>query len=215
MSLVVVLVALVGLAGALGVLANDVATTSLDRPVLHFVVENRLGWLTSAMEVITNLGAPESLLLVAVGLGGAWWIRRGTARPLAMLLITWAGAEALFNVAKLLVGRARPPSALAVHYFGGLAFPSGHATQAAAMCCTLAALAVLSMNSRAANLGSCAVAAVAAIIVGVSRVYLGAHWTSDVLGGWLLGALWSLAVVYWMWPRSGMTRAGLPSEVTA
>ncbi len=198
-ALLVVLIALVGLGWILGVVARNLLTVPLDRPVLRFAVDNRAGWLTTVMLIVTNLNAPVVLLVVAAGSGWAWWRQRATSLPLVMLLSTWFGAEVLFNVLKLLVDRARPPAAMAVHHFGGLAFPSGHATQAAAVWGMVAALTVLSATTRGAKAVVCVVAVTTVLVVGVTRVYLGAHWASDVLGGWLLGGLWTAAVLWLFW----------------
>jgi undecaprenyl-diphosphatase len=201
-ALVLVLVALVGVGWALGQLAVHTLASPLDRPVLRFAVEHRTAWLTSLMLAVTNLGAPALLVVVAAGLGWAWWAWRRTSLPLVMLLSAWLGAEVLFNVAKLLVDRPRPPIAMAAEHFGGLAFPSGHATQAAAVWGMVGALAILSVNTRRAKTAVCATAVGLALVVGVTRIYLGAHWTSDVLGGWLLGALWTAAVVWLIGPEA-------------
>jgi undecaprenyl-diphosphatase len=203
-ALFLVLVGLVALAWALGQLAVHALSAPLDRPVLRFVVEHRTGWLTSVMLTVTNLGAPALLLVVALGLGWAWWSWRQTSLPVVMLLSAWLGAEVLFNVAKILVDRSRPPFALAAdaEHFGGLAFPSGHATQSAAVWGMVAALALLSANTRQAKTAVCATVMAIALVVGVTRVYLGAHWTSDVLGGWLLGGMWTAALVWLIGPEA-------------
>jgi undecaprenyl-diphosphatase len=208
------LLGLVGLGCVLGLMAQNVLSGPLDRPVLDFVADNRTGWLTSVMLAVTNLGAPALLLPVVVGSGWAWRHWRETSLPLVMLLTSWFGAEVLFNVVKLLVDRARPPAATAVQHFGGLAFPSGHATQAAAVWGTVAALAVLSVDTRGAKAVVFAVATTTIVVVGLTRIYLGAHWTSDVVGGWLLGGLWAAAVVWLVGPRAGLDRAGLTAETT-
>lgn len=95
---------------------------------------------------------------------------------------------------KLLTDRARPPAALATEHFGGLAFPSGHATQATAVFGMLAVVFASVASTWRTKVIVWAAAVLMALVVGVSRLYLGAHWLTDVLGGWALGATW-LAVV--------------------
>jgi membrane-associated phospholipid phosphatase len=199
LKLVSALLGLIALGWLLGLLVHG-APNGLDRSVLRFVVDNRSSWKTSVAGALTNLGAPVLLLVVAVGLGWAWWAWRRTPIPLVLLVISWLGAEVLFNVVKLLVDRPRPPIAVATEGFGGLAFPSGHATQAVAVWGMAAALGVLSVRSHRDQVVVVVLAVAFAIVVGATRVYLGAHWTTDVVGGWLLGALWVMAVLWMVRP---------------
>jgi membrane-associated phospholipid phosphatase len=130
------------------------------------------------------------LILVA----GFFVIRRRDVRPGAMLAAAVAGAVGLYDIVKPAVGRMRPPSTIWIGHYTGGAFPSGHATQAVAFYDMLAL--VLSrgraVRTRAWLWGA---AALVALVVGASRVYLGAHWVSDVLGGYALGATWLAIVV--------------------
>jgi membrane-associated phospholipid phosphatase len=166
----------------------------VDRAVLDFVVRHRDPALTRAMDIVTTLGASVPLLLVVAVLGGWWWFRRRTWVPLVLLLAALAGAHVTFSVMKVAIGRHRPPAALAVHRFSGLAFPSGHAAQAAAVWGMWAVLASAHARGRG-RLGVWAVALLVIVAVGCSRIYLGAHWLTDVLGGWVVGAVWVVGLV--------------------
>ncbi len=84
----------------------------------------------------------------------------------------------------------------------GYGFPSGHAATAAAVCCAIAWLFSLRLRSWRARTVVWAVAAMLAALVGISRVYRGVHWTSDVLSGWIFGILWA-AVVMGGWAAFG------------
>jgi undecaprenyl-diphosphatase len=101
----------------------------------------------------------------------------------------------LLSLVKVLTGRQRPPAALAVQHFAGLAFPSGHATQAAAVWGMLAALLANATSRGSIKVAIWAGALLVTALVGVSRLYLGAHWLTDVLGGWALGALWLVSLL--------------------
>jgi membrane-associated phospholipid phosphatase len=179
-AFVAVLVAVTSAGGILG----------LDHDVAASVARHREPWLTSAFKVLTWLGS--STVLVPVALAGGGWLRRkgGSWRPMLVLALTLAGAFGFSQLVKHAVGRARPDDRL-VHAVG-YAFPSGHATFAAAGWPALALLLAAAWPARRRAL--VAAALVVTAIVGASRVYLQVHWTTDVLGGWLLGALW-LAIV--------------------
>jgi undecaprenyl-diphosphatase len=194
LTLTVSLALLAGAGWALGAVIQDVVAgddaARFDRPVLRFLVRHREPWLTSIAKVISTLGSGRVLIPLVVVVGLGWWAWRRTWRPLWLLAGAYLGADALYSIVKALTGRHRPPSALAVQHFGGLAFPSGHATQATAVWAMLAALLSGVVSRRAQKVAIWAGAVVVATLVGVSRLYLGAHWLTDVLGGWALGALW-------------------------
>ena len=100
----------------------------------------------------------------------------------------WAGAIELYSLAKHVVDRPRPPMHLWLTSASSSAFPSGHATQSLS---TFAALALVSAAvAPIARRPGLALAAVVAAGVGWSRVYLGVHWATDVLAGWLAAACW-------------------------
>lgn len=185
----------VGLTGWIfGAVIQDVlageSLRAVDRPVLDFVARHREPWLTSVSKVLTALGSSAVLipLLVAVGLGWRRW--RGTWWPLGRLSGAYLGAFVLAQAIKPLVGRPRPPTAAAVVDVTTFAFPSSHATQAIAVWGMLAMLLAAAAPSWRRKVTLWAAAMVIALLVGLSRVYLGAHWITDVLGGWALGALW-------------------------
>lgn len=124
--------------------------------------------------------------LTAVAVVALWW--RG-ARPLAL----WVAAASLLSALlqqglKAAVGRERPrwPDPVdSAHY---AAYPSGHAMSAMVSCGLLLWLLRRSGARRAVRWAALTVAAVSVLGVGLTRLYLGVHWPSDVLGGWLLGA---------------------------
>jgi len=153
------------------------------------VVAHRVGWVTALMQTLTSLGSNAVLVPAVVIVGGLFLLRRRDWRPMALLAAALGGAVALYDVVKPLVGRPRPPSSIWIGHYAGPAFPSGHATAAVALYAALAL--VLSMG---ASYGRRALvwsgAALVALVVGASRVYLGAHWLTDVLGGYALGAAW-------------------------
>ena len=117
------------------------------------------------------------------------------------LFFALLGAVLLYDLVKQLVARARPPARFDVGYrFSGFAFPSGHATQGLAVWGMLALLTAGAMPKR--RYVPFVVALLIVLLVGTSRIYLGAHWLSDVLGGYALGGLWLSLLVTAMLVRS-------------
>ncbi|MDP9073987.1 MAG: bifunctional DedA family/phosphatase PAP2 family protein [Actinomycetota bacterium] len=210
--------AVIVLAGwAFGVLLQDVASqqslNSVDLPVLHFFVRHREPWLTSATKIVTALGSSAVLGPVIAVVGLVWLARRRTPRSLVLLGVAYLGAEGLFQLIKFLVGRPRPPAGLAVGHFSGLAFPSGHATLSVAVWGMLAALVASSTSRWTAKVVAWALAIGLSALVGLTRLYLGAHWLTDVAGGWALGALWLFALLTAVRTVAGL-RATVGAEVS-
>jgi undecaprenyl-diphosphatase len=199
LTLTVSLALLAAAGWALGAVIQDVVAgddaARVDRPVLEFFVHHRQPWLTSVVTEITALGSGPVLIPLVVVVGVGWWARRRTSRPLWMLAAAYLGGNGLSSIVKELSGRPRPPGALAVHHFAGLAFPSGHATQATAVWGMLAALFAATATRWSTKRAAWSAAVLVTALVGVSRLYLGAHWLTDVLGGWALGALWLAALL--------------------
>jgi undecaprenyl-diphosphatase len=117
-----------------------------------------------------------------------WWRRERDWRAGAILAVGLAGSTVLYNVFKRITERPRPPASDAVGTYSHWSFPSGHATQCMAFFAMLLVLAWLAGRVRPRRWGL-AVAAVV-LAVGASRIYLGAHWFTDVLGGYALGGAW-------------------------
>jgi undecaprenyl-diphosphatase len=172
---------------------GDVAR--FDRPITSYVVDHRTAWLTIAMRAVTTLGSTAVLIPVIAVTGASFKLRRGTWTPLALLAIAQLGSIALYDTVKVLVARPRPAVGHLVATATGYAFPSGHATQAVAVWGAIALLLIPTVSNRTGKIAGGAAAAVIAMLVGVSRVYLGVHWSTDVLGGWALGALWLTVLV--------------------
>jgi undecaprenyl-diphosphatase len=165
-----------------------------DPRVTAWMVAHRAGWLTSLLRVITWLGSTAVIIPLAVIVGGFFVLRRRRWQPLALLAAAVAGAVGLYDIVKPLIGRPRPPSAIWIGHFSGAAFPSGHAAQSVAFYAMLA-IVLGAGRSASAKTMLWSVAALVALVVGGSRIYLGAHWLTDVLGGYVLGASWVAAVV--------------------
>ena len=114
---------------------------------------------------------------------------------------------------KVLTQVPRPPAADAVGVFSGYAFPSGHATDAAAVYGMLGVLLATALPRRAAKAAVWTAAVVVVGLVGLSRIYLGAHWLTDVLAGFAIGAAWSSSLL--AFTRNMAAPAPIPTEPIA
>ncbi len=153
----------------------------LDLTVYHLTDDIRNGLLTAAARALNVIGGGTVTIPLRVVVA-AWLAVRTRWRALTAWLLTWASAEVLLTAAKAFFHRGRPPErAVAVV---GYSFPSGHAVAAAA---TAVALVLVLMPSGPRRRKWELVAAAFAFVMALSRVYLHAHWFSDVVAGVLLG----------------------------
>jgi undecaprenyl-diphosphatase len=175
--------------------------SGIDQSVFEWFLEHREPWLTTVMKAVTLLGGSAFLIPLAIGIGAWFRWRSGRWQPLAMLGCAYLGALILSNSIKTLADRGRPPASLAIGVYDSPALPSGHATHAAAVW-LMVGLVVAATAPRGRQRFAVWTAVVSIVVlVGVSRLYLGAHWLTDVLAGWAIGALWVLLVMLLMGRR--------------
>ena len=167
----------------------------VDRTVLDWFVEHREPWLSTVMQVVTVLGSSVLLIPLVIAVGAWYWHRHSTSRPFTLLAVTYGGSHIVSQSIKALVGRPRPPAALIIGDYSGYAFPSGHATQAAAVYLMLAVVLATGMPPSRHKAWVWVAATSTVGVVGITRLYLAAHWLTDVLGGWAFGSLWCLVVL--------------------
>lgn len=148
-------------------------------------------WLAHALTDITSLGGITVLGLIT--LISVTYLLMISRRSVALLLlISVIGGWGLSNGLKIGIGRPRPDIVPHLIEVGDLSFPSGHAMVSAATYLTLGALLSELQAIRAAKVFVLAVAVFLTFIIGLSRIYLGVHYPSDVLGGWCGGAAWAM-----------------------
>ncbi len=182
-----------------GVLIQDVVAhedlVRIDLPVKHFFDAHRTHGVTTAMQFLTHLGGKEVVIPVALVAGLAWWYRKRTWMPLLMLAAALGGAIALRWGIGELIHRPRPAPPPGLGPYTGVSFPSGHTVQAVACYGMLAALVSSQAHRWRWSVAAWVGAQVVALVLGFSRLYLGAHWLTDVLGAYALGALWLFGLI--------------------
>jgi undecaprenyl-diphosphatase len=151
-------------------------------------------WLIVAATDVTSLGSTTVLTIIVILVCGLFLsIRRW--RESLMLLLSSGGGLLNIELLKDLFRRDRPPLVLHAVKAINASFPSGHAALSATVYLTLGALIAHFAERRRVRVYALAAAVVLSVTVGCSRVYLGVHWPTDVLGGWCVGAAWAL--VWW------------------
>lgn len=130
-------------------------------------------------QIIISLGV---IVLIVLGLSGKW-------RMAKLLLASVISGELLYYFIKILIHRARPDISFSLIPSGGYAFPSGHATTSMIFYGMLGFILWRLFRKRWQKILITILFIVIVFMVGFSRVYLGVHWTSDVLAGWSLGLI--------------------------
>lgn len=162
------------------------------RDDLHRYALSHPGFVT-AMRAVSNSGsAPAWELILAVVV--AWLIWRRLHRRAALVAVTGTGSSFLNTAVKTLVHRARPVVTHPVSHEPGLSFPSGHA-QAAVVGYALLLLVFCPALSSLWRRLAATLSVLMVLAIGFSRIALAAHFVSDVLAGYLLGAAWVAAMV--------------------
>jgi undecaprenyl-diphosphatase len=147
-------------------------------------------WLEVVVRDISALGGLLSLGLIALAACGYLWLKH-KHRLALFVAISVCGGSLVNTLLKGLFARPRPtvvPHETAVALSS---FPSGHAMMAAVVFLTLGALLAFSADERRIKIYILAWSVLLTVSVGISRVYLGVHWPTDVVAGWIAGAIWA------------------------
>lgn len=165
--------------------------------------------LTAAMRTFSLVGSSPGIALQIAAVGGMILVIRRDPRPGLWLLGAFAGAWLLSNGFKSLLDRPRPDAGLVDA--AGAAFPSGHATQGGAFFVMLGVVLAATLP-RPWRVPVVSVAVSVGVLSGLSRIYVGVHWLTDVGGGFALGLAW-VAVLLAVGPTPSPAKAeGLPER---
>lgn len=175
---------------------------AIDHPVMEAALAIRFDLLTGLMQAVSWAGGKLGGTVVAVVLLALLCLARRDAVPVALMPAAMLGSVLITGMGKSSVGRVRPGHELALPPFeSSPSFPSGHTLNATVLVGIVLYLVAIAPSLRIRGSHARAVrwataAAVAwAVLMGLSRVYLGAHWLTDVMAGWLVGVGWVLGIV--------------------
>jgi undecaprenyl-diphosphatase len=176
---------------------------SIDAAVGNPVHVTRAPVLTAFFYLCTLMANTGTIVFITTVAVVVLALRRRFAEAILVLVVV-AGGQALGTLVKSFVVRQRPPATQAlIPLPGSYAFPSGHALAAVLLYGVLAFLLAREADTRRARIAVIAGALLLIGLVGLSRVYLGVHWPTDVLAAWIFGGAW-LALCIWaylLWDR--------------
>jgi undecaprenyl-diphosphatase len=163
------------------------------------------GWLTTAMVDFTSLGSTAVLTLLTV-LATCYLAMTRKTIGAWLTPVAVGGAALVMTALKEVFERPRPDVVPHLVEVTSASFPSGHSMVSTAAYLTLAVL-IAETSDRRAGLYVMGVAVLLCLLIGISRVYLGVHWPSDVLAGWSGGAAWAMACWLVTYPLTARDRS--------
>lgn len=178
--------------------ADEDGVAIWDKDILNWAVGARDTWPTGLIVWYSNTGGPiwQPIITGIVVVVLAW--RWKDITPVVLMAIAAGGSLLMTFVGKNFYDRARPPLDLAVPpHESSFSFPSGHTLNGTAIAAMLAYLLIRHFwdRSRWLSILIGVLAALYAVSMGLTRVYLGHHWFTDVLGGWALGVAWVAVII--------------------
>lgn len=165
------------------------------------------GWV-EVMRDLTGLGGVAVLTLLTILCAGYLVVTQSRLKALLLVVAVSTGSIGV-SLLKAQFERSRPDPQFAQFVLSGMSFPSGHAAMSTVVYLTLGALLANARTRRVEQIYLAAMAILIAILVGISRVFLGVHWATDVVAGWAIGAAWALL---WWWLEWQLNQALYPLD---
>ncbi|MEO6050825.1 MAG: phosphatase PAP2 family protein [Pyrinomonadaceae bacterium] len=180
-------------------------TLAFDNAVRQSIHSFSNGWLTTLMQAVTFCGSTIFLSIIAVA-AVALFLRNGHKHSAALFAVTMAGAVILNFILKISFVRERPLPYFETALPASHSFPSGHALYALCFYGSLAWIYAAREHKWVRQAAVWTLAASLIVLIGLSRIYLGVHYPSDVLAGYAAAFVWIMAVFgadAWLEKKSG------------
>jgi undecaprenyl-diphosphatase len=166
-------------------------------------------WMESSLLDLTAIGGPTVLALVVVAVLG-FLLLQTRYRTALFVVLTAISGELINTAMKHAFNRPRPTVVPHLRAVYTTSFPSGHAMESAIVYLTLGAILMRVSEGRVTKIYCLGIAMLLTALAGVSRVFLGVHYPTDVIGGWIIGFGW--ASICWLVEQRFETRAGIEAE---
>lgn len=170
-------------------------------------------WLMQAGLDITALGSAAVITMMTILVAGYLLLAKRYAH-VVLLLVATVGGTLLSVGLKAVFSRERPSVVPHLANVTSASFPSGHSTVASIVYLTLGVMLSRSVKSKRLKIYYVSVAMFVAFLIGLSRVYLGVHYPTDVVAGWAVGTAWATVcslVAYWLQRRGDVEPPGEPA----
>lgn len=164
----------------------------LDVLILEYFFTRHTPFLDSYLSVVTFGGSSKFVISIAVLCAVMLYLKR-QYRNSALVIIGVVGSILSTQFLKLFF--MRPRTDLLFPQLDSYSFPSGHATAAMALCGIVAYLMLRHIENHLIRVTVCSLAVLIVLMIGFSRIYLGYHYITDVLGGYFVGAVWLYIVI--------------------
>ena len=172
-------------------------------------------WVEEVGRDVTALGGVTVLTLITLAVIG-YLLLEHKIRTAVLVVFSIGGGMLASSLLKGIFERARPDLVPHEAYVYTFSFPSGHSMMSATTYLTLAALLASVQSRLRARVYLILVALLVTLAVGISRVYMGVHWPTDVLAGWTAGAVWAVLcweLARWLQHRGQIEQAGVEPEL--
>lgn len=171
-------------------------------------------WLAESVAEITALGGYTLIVIIIASVVG-FLLVAGHNGPALYVVLSVSLGTVVSTLLKTLYERPRPDIVEHLVTTHTASFPSGHATMSAVVYLTLASIIMRMVDSVRLRVYVLLVAIVLTVMIGLSRIYLGVHWPSDVIAGWALGAAWAslawlVVTILRKWRRARRATSPLP-----
>ena len=170
------------------------AVAGFDSNIRYFMRQIQSPMWTTILLIVTKLGSTLYLVIIGSVAGIAFIVLRWF-RALMLFVITMAGQAILHHGSKWYFARPRPPALMSYKDVESWSFPSGHAVAALCMYGAIAWIFATRTENAAAKFGVAASAAILIFLIGMSRTYIGLHYPTDVVAGFLAAFVWTAAVM--------------------
>jgi undecaprenyl-diphosphatase len=170
-------------------------------------------WVSNVARDLTALGSAAVIVVISLGAAGFLVLRRKWG-ALWLIIASIAGGAVVSTALKSVFERPRPDLVPHLDQVSSLSFPSGHSMLSAVTYLTLGALLARTTTDRRIKTYFLVTAGAVAVIVGLTRIYLGVHFPTDVLAGWCAGIVWALLcslVARWLQREGAVERETPPS----